>query len=126
MKIFILLPAFNEEDSIPRLLPKIHSVLAGAGYDYQIVVTDDGSIDATNRLLREASQTYPLYLITHQLNRGLGETSRDNFEAAARLSAEDDVIIRLDCDDTHEPEFILSMIKKLLLKHKQKEVLLRQ
>ena len=112
MKIFILLPAFNEEDSIPRLLPKIHSVLSGAGHDYQIVVTDDGSIDATNRLLREASKTYPLYLITHQLNRGLGETSRDNFEAAARLSAEDDVIIRLDCDDTHEPEFILSMIQK--------------
>ena len=29
------------------------------------------------------------------------------------LSAEDDVIVRLDCDDTHEPEFILSMIKKV-------------
>ena len=37
---------------IPRLLPKIHSVLAGAGYDYQIVVTDDESINATSKLLR--------------------------------------------------------------------------
>ena len=63
--------------------------------------------------MREASKTYPLHLITHPVNRGLGETSRDNFEAASRLSAEDDVIVRLDCDDTHEPEFILSMIKKV-------------
>ena len=33
MKIFILLPAYNEENSIPRLLPKIHSVLAEAVSD---------------------------------------------------------------------------------------------
>ena len=114
MKIFILLPAFNEEESIPHLLPKIHNVLSGAAYEYQIIVTDDGSTDATSQLLKEASKTYPLHLITHPVNRGLGETSRDNFEAASRLSAEDDVIVRLDCDDTHEPEFILSMIKKVV------------
>ena len=48
------------------------------------------------------------------MNRGLGETSRDNFEAAAKLSIENDVIVRLDCDDTHEPEFILSMIQKVV------------
>ena len=113
MKIYVLLPAFNEQDSIPRLLPKIHSVLSNAGYSYQLVVTDDGSTDDTNKLLIEASRSYPLYLISHTVNRGLGETSRDNFEAAAMLSAEDDVIVRLDCDDTHEPEFILSMIKKV-------------
>ena len=114
MKIFVLLPAFNEEGSIPYLFPKIDSVLSDAGYKYQIVVTDDGSTDATNRLLREASLTYPVHLITHSVNRGLGETSRDNFEAAAILSTENDVIVRLDCDDTHEPEFILSMIKKVV------------
>jgi dolichol-phosphate mannosyltransferase len=114
MKIFVLLPAFNEERSILGLLSKIHSVLCGAGYDYQIIVTDDGSTDATNRLLREASQSYPLHLITHALNRGLGETSRDNFEAAAKLSADNDIIVRLDCDDTHEPEVIISMIKKVV------------
>ena len=114
MKIFVLLPAFNEEGSIPYLFPKIDSVLSNAGYEYQIVVTDDGSTDATNRLLREASLTYPVHLITHSVNRGLGETSRDNFEAAAKLSIENDVIVRLDCDDTHEPEFILSMIQKVV------------
>lgn len=113
MKVFVLLPAFNEQDSIPRLLPKIHGVLTDAGYDYKLIITDDGSTDATNRLLREASKYYPLYLITHSINRGLGETSRDNFEAAAQLSSEDDIIVRLDCDDTHEPEFILSMIGKV-------------
>ena len=89
-------------------------MLSGAAYEYQIIVTDDGSTDSTNQLLKKASHAYPLHLITHPLNRGLGETSRDNFEAAAELSAENDVIVRLDCDDTHEPEFILSMIAKVI------------
>ena len=71
MKIYVLLPAFNEQDSIPRLLPKIHSVLSNAGYSYQLVVTDDGSTDDTNKLLIEASRSYPLYLISHSVNRGL-------------------------------------------------------
>lgn len=113
VKILILLPAFNEEESIPYLLPKIDSTLSDAGYEYLAIITDDGSTDATNKLIAEASKTYPIHLITHTINRGLGETSRDNFEAAALLSTEGDVIVRLDCDNTHEPEFILSMIAKI-------------
>lgn len=113
VKVLILLPAFNEEESIPHLLPKIDSTLSDAGFEYLVIITDDGSTDATNKLIVEASKTYPIHLITHTINRGLGETSRDNFEAAALLSTEKDVIVRLDCDNTHEPEFILSMIAKI-------------
>ena len=110
MKIFVLLPAFNEEDSIPRLLPKIHSVLSGAGYNYQIIVTDDGSTDATNRLLREVKF---IHCLNHSCgDRGLGETSRDNLKLLQGYQLKMSHC-RLDCDDTHEPEFILSMIKSV-------------
>ena len=83
VKVLILLPAFNEAESIPYLLPKIDSTLSDAGLEYLVIITDDGSTDATNKLIIEASKTYPIHLITHAINRGLGETSRDNFEAAA-------------------------------------------
>jgi dolichol-phosphate mannosyltransferase len=56
---------------------------------------------------------YPLEVITHRINRGLGETSRDLFERAAELASPGDVIVRLDCDDTHEPEFVPRLIAKL-------------
>ncbi|MGE5605674.1 MAG: glycosyltransferase, partial [Bacteroidota bacterium] len=42
-----------------------------------------------------------------------GETSRDMFERAAELSNPNDIIIRMDCDDTHEPKYMLDMIKKI-------------
>ncbi len=113
MKLFVLLPVYNEEASIPSLIPKIHKTLSSASIDYKIIVCNDGSEDGTAELLYSASLEYPLYIITHSINRGLGETSRDNFEAAAELSEDSDIIVRLDCDDTHEPDFILSMIDKI-------------
>lgn len=113
MNILVLLPAYNEEKSILSLVPKIDLILKRAGYKYLLIITDDGSTDDTNATIRQLSLSYPIHLITHTLNRGLGETSRDNFEAAARLSTDGDIIVRLDCDDTHEPEFILPMISKI-------------
>ena len=54
-----------------------------------------------------------LEIIHHKINRGLGETSRDLFERAAEISRPGDIIVRLDCDDTHEPEFIPRLIMKI-------------
>lgn len=113
MKVFVLLPAYNEERAITALLPKINRVLVGLSADYEIIVCNDGSTDGTDSLLLSLARHYPIFIITHPINRGLGETSRDNFEAAAARSQEGDIIVRLDCDDTHDPDFILPMIAKI-------------
>ena len=52
-------------------------------------------------------------IIKHRVNRGLGETIRDLFERAAAISSDNDIIIRFDCDDTHEPKYISSLIDKI-------------
>lgn len=111
--IVVLLPAYNEEASLPVLLPKLAQVLPSLGGTFKIVVGDDGSRDGTSRLLEEYAKSLPIEVITHKINRGLGETSRDLFERAADICGPDDVIVRMDCDDTHEPEFIPTMIAKL-------------
>lgn len=111
--IFVLLPAYNEEESLPRLLPKIKSTLDSIGEKYQIIVCDDGSRDQTHCLLEDYAKTMHLEIIRHRINRGLGESIRDLFERAAETVATGDVILRLDCDDTHEPEFIPEIIKKV-------------
>lgn len=111
--LYVLLPAFNEEESLPPLLPKIDAAARGAGLDYRILVGNDGSTDRTAELLETYSQQYPIEVVTHRINRGLGETSRDLFERVAELAASGDVIVRMDCDDTHEPENIPKMIAKL-------------
>lgn len=113
MTIWILLPAYNEAPSLPRLLPKIKACMESTSYTWRIVVCNDASSDETGRLLQEYMPEYPLDVITHPINRGLGETERDLFEYVAANGAPDDVAIRLDCDDTHDPQFFLSMAEKL-------------
>jgi dolichol-phosphate mannosyltransferase len=111
--ILIMLPAYNEEESLHVLMPKIEAYINSANEDVKLLVCDDGSSDRTLELLNEYSKRLPLDIIAHNINRGLGETARDLFEKAASITKADDIIIRLDCDDTHEPEIIPSMINKV-------------
>lgn len=111
--ILILLPAYNEEASLPPLMTKLETTLAQIGEEYKIVVCNDGSKDRTQTVLQKYAQTLPLEIIEHKINRGLGESSRDLFERAAEITKPGDVIVRLDCDDTHEPEFIPHIIEKV-------------
>lgn len=111
--IVVLLPAYNEEASLPPLMPKLRQVLRAMGEPYRIIVCNDGSRDQTALLLQGMQVDGDLDIITHRINRGLGETSRDLFERAADITAVGDVIVRMDCDDTHEPEFIPRLVAKL-------------
>jgi dolichol-phosphate mannosyltransferase len=111
--IIVLLPAYNEEESLPTLMPKLDLVLSKLEEGYRVVVCDDGSTDGTRDMLTKFSELMPVEVISHKINRGLGETSRDLFERAAEIANSNDVIVRLDCDDTHEPEFIPRLIAKV-------------
>jgi dolichol-phosphate mannosyltransferase len=111
--IYILLPAYNEEKSLHNLMPKIKETMAGCGDPYLVIACNDGSDDKTQQYLEQYASQMPLDIIQHKINRGLGETSRDLFERAAELCGEADVIVRLDCDDTHEPEFIPTLVNKV-------------
>lgn len=113
MKIWIMLPAFNEESSIPLIFPKIKKAFEQKELEYRIVVVQDGSTDCTYQVLKKMQDEYPLDIIQHKINRGLGETERDGFEYIAEFAEDEDILIRFDCDDTHEPEYIVLLINKL-------------
>lgn len=113
----ILLPAYNEFDSLDSLFEKLLRLQQQLPEPMQVVVCDDGSIDGTGaklELLQERMQgQLAIKILQHKINRGLGETARDLMEYAAEVSEPSDYLVRLDCDDTHEPEFILSMVAQL-------------
>lgn len=109
--ICVVLPAYNEEDSIDHLLPKIKETLNE--YNYKIVIVNDGSRDGTKQKIVKYENEIKMEIVEHKINRGLGETSRDMFEKAADICKPEDIIIRLDCDDTHEPKYMIDMIKRI-------------
>jgi len=109
--IWIFIPAYNEEQSLPRLLPKIAGVMKEQAY--RVVVVNDGSTDQTGARLEEFMGSLPVEAVTHPINRGLGETERDGFEYIAMRCDPSDIIVRVEADDTHEPEYIFSLISKI-------------
>jgi dolichol-phosphate mannosyltransferase len=111
--IWIVLPAYNEEASLPKLLPKIDAAMRERKADYRMIVVNDGSTDRTGEILDGCTKSLPLQVFTHPINRGLGETERDGFEIAAAAAGPDDVIVRVEGDDTHDPQYIFRLIEKL-------------
>ncbi len=111
--LWVFLPAYNEEESLPRLLPRLDTTLRAHQLEYRLVVVNDGSRDRTGPILAEYAARLPLEVVTHALNRGLGETERDGFEFISVRCSREDVIVRLEGDDTHDPEYLLHLVAKL-------------
>jgi dolichol-phosphate mannosyltransferase len=111
--IIILLPAYNEEKSLSSLMEKMQKFFKSFNENYKIIVCNDGSVDQTQEILEKYQKIIPIEIIQHPVNRGLAETVRDLFERAVQITNKDDIILRLDCDDTHEPKFLINIIDKI-------------
>jgi dolichol-phosphate mannosyltransferase len=116
-KLFMVLPAYNEEENLPALLEsceRIFELLACAGHERAYVIVDDGSHDGTATLIREHQTRLPIAIVTHNLNQGLGPTIRDGLRRAADLAANQDIIFTMDADNTHPPGLMIRMTQHVL------------
>ncbi len=116
-RALIVLPAFNEEEALPRLLDAIQRELSAAQIDYRVLVVDDGSFDDTARVASQASFHMPLTLVRHPENRGLAATLRTGLEAAVLAAGADDVIVTLDADNTQPPGLMPRMLAMIAEGH---------
>lgn len=111
--IRIFLPAHNEETALQRLVPKFHQAFTALGEPYKIIVLDDGSSDRTAQVAEGLGKTYPLELLRHSTNLGLGRTMVDGLRQAVDVSQDEDIVVTMDCDDTHEPKYLGAALSKL-------------
>lgn len=82
-RLSLVMPAFNEEAGIVESVAEAHESLAGLGYQFEILVIDDGSEDRTAELVAALREARPeVRLIRHYTNRGYGAALRTGFEAA--------------------------------------------
>ncbi|PKQ38009.1 MAG: dolichol-phosphate mannosyltransferase [Actinobacteria bacterium HGW-Actinobacteria-1] len=112
--IEVVLPAFNESRSIGDLIARVSTVLRDAGFDYSILVVDDGSADTTAEDARRAGEGLPVRVVSNERNLGLGRTIARGLRMASEQAAPGDVIVTLDADLTQDPVYIPSMAEAYL------------
>jgi dolichyl-phosphate beta-glucosyltransferase len=75
--ISLVIPAYNERDRIPETLARVREYLDGAGEEYEVIVADDGSTDATVGFVESMTESWPeLSVIALPRNQGKGAAVR--------------------------------------------------
>lgn len=104
--VHVLLPAFNEAECLPALLPELARVLAALPCPSRVVVVDDGSSDGTAEVAQRHGAGLNLQLVRHPRNQGLGSALRDGLRAVLEDAPDDAVVVVMDADDSHPPALI--------------------
>jgi dolichol-phosphate mannosyltransferase len=82
MDLSVVIPVKNEQDNILPLLGEIHAALEGR-YDYEVIYVDDGSTDASPRVLEQGRAQYPrLRVLRHAASCGQSTAVRTGVRAA--------------------------------------------
>ena len=106
----VILPIFEEEATIKKLIDELFSTLGGADLSFEIIAVDDGSNDGTIDVLKQLKETYTEDLIVaqHLENRGNGATLRTGISVASG-----DIVVTMDADGQHAPADILTLINHI-------------
>ena len=105
-EISMVIPIYNEEDSIPHLYEELDGVLQELGRPYEVIVVDDGSRDRSFELLAEIHEKNSSWRV-FQFRRNFGQTAamQAGFDAARG-----DVVITIDADLQNDPHDIPKLL----------------
>lgn len=107
MKVLIVIPAYNEEFMMGKVLNSLPKYIKGIG-KIATVVINDGSKDNTSKIAQECKAV----VISHVLNRGLGASLATGFAFAKKQNA--DIMVTFDADGQHRAEDIPRVIDPIV------------
>lgn len=108
MKYSIIVPLYNEEETVPSLFERLVPVCEKLG-DYEILCIDDGSKDKTFELLKSAKEKNPnIKIIKFKENSGQSDAFAAGFEVS-----EGDFVITIDGDLQNPPEEIPKLLEAM-------------
>jgi glycosyltransferase involved in cell wall biosynthesis len=105
MKLSVIMPVYNEKDTIRDILNQVRSV----GLVNEIIVVDDFSTDGTREILQEEAQKGDLTLVLHDHNQGKGAGVRSGLEKFTG-----DIVIIQDADLEYDPRDYAALIRPIV------------
>ncbi len=108
----ILIPAYNEEKTIQRILEKVRDVELVGNFSKQLVIVDDCSTDNTEKIIQEYVARFPdsdISYFKHDVNRGKGAALHTGIE-----NATGDYIVVQDADLEYDPQELNLLLKPVV------------
>lgn len=108
MKLIVLIPAYNEEKTIGKVIGEIPRKINGIK-EIKILVVDDCSTDQTVKIAKEAKADK---IISHPVNKGVGSAFSTGVEEALKMNT--DILVNIDADGQFDPKDIPKLVKPIL------------
>lgn len=111
MTIYIILPAFNEEEGLEKILIRIKRTLDYLDYNSEVVIINDGSEDRTALIAKVfAKLDFNITSFSFDKNKGITDVFRVGFKYVFAKLKSEDIVITLDSDNTQSPYAIVDMV----------------
>jgi len=107
-KVSVVIPVFNEEESLPELMRRTENACSALGLEYEILLVDDGSADRSAELIADAAARPGSHVVGVLLNRNYGQHSAI---MAGFSHVSGDLTITLDADLQNPPEEIPRLVQ---------------
>ncbi|MCP4423947.1 MAG: polyprenol monophosphomannose synthase, partial [Chloroflexi bacterium] len=110
VKLIIVIPTYNEADNLPKM---VETLFALPFDDLRLIIVDDNSPDGTGQVADQLAAAHPNRMtVMHRPGKlGLGTAYAQGFQVALEQGA--DVIVQMDADFSHSPDYIPQMIQQL-------------
>jgi glycosyltransferase involved in cell wall biosynthesis len=110
MDISIVIPLYNEEESLPELHRRLTEVLSGMGKEYEIIFVDDGSTDRSLETLERLCREDGAHVRVRSFRRNFGKSAA---LATGFQNARGAYVVTMDADLQDEPAEIPKLLSKL-------------
>ena len=113
MKLAIVIPTYNEAETIPSLITELFEKIKQLVEKLDILIIDDSSPDGTADIARELGEKYEkITVIQRPKKMGLGAAYKEGFRyVLEKLDAE--LVLQMDADHSHQPTEIPNMLEKI-------------
>lgn len=110
---YVLLPVFNEEKAIGKVIAKLEALSSEMDIPFHIVVVNDGSTDGSARELEAFRGRANFTLLSHERNRGIDAVFRTGIEYLVAHASADDTMVLMEADDTNDLASLPSLLHAL-------------
>ena len=113
MNIAIVIPTYNEKDTLPSLIAKLTTEVKRIAEKFSIVIMDDSSPDGTGKIAENLNKIYQnITVIKRPSKLGLGSAYKQGFQFVLdKLNP--DYVVQMDADHSHDPREISLMAEKI-------------